>query len=183
MQNVDNVIPDSPNLNYRHLSPFGHVRISTLSHSILNPLAMSQEDAARLPTRNGITNIVYLKLGTGARISEVVVLQWKHLDLQSPVPTLLTEATAACGRRPARLCPAAPQRRSPKHGDNRRRPSCYLTPCARSTSCAPGPEGQISSSHGPGGDHQGEECGAAGDGGVVVVEVADRFRWRRAVPA
>ncbi|MGW4364576.1 site-specific integrase [Nocardia takedensis] len=53
--------------------------------------------ADRLAARNGIADIVDLMLGTGARIGEVVVLQWQHLDLDSPIPTLLIEATAAWG--------------------------------------------------------------------------------------
>ncbi|WP_063046443.1 tyrosine-type recombinase/integrase [Nocardia pseudovaccinii] len=51
----------------------------------------------RLACRNAIADIIDVMLGTGARIGEVVVLQWKHLDLDAQVPTLLIEATAAWG--------------------------------------------------------------------------------------
>ncbi len=53
--------------------------------------------ADRLACRNCVADIVDVMLGTGARIGEVVVLQWKHLDLDAEVPTLLIEATAAWG--------------------------------------------------------------------------------------
>ncbi|MEG8182294.1 site-specific integrase [Nocardia terpenica] len=47
--------------------------------------------------RSGIADMVDLMLGTGARIGEVVVLRWKHFDLDADIPTLLIEATAAWG--------------------------------------------------------------------------------------
>ncbi|WP_405178699.1 tyrosine-type recombinase/integrase [Nocardia sp. NBC_01377] len=43
---------------------------------------------------NGIADMVDLMLATGARIGEIVVLEWKHLDLDAAVPTILIEATA-----------------------------------------------------------------------------------------
>ncbi|MET7771405.1 tyrosine-type recombinase/integrase [Nocardia sp. NPDC005366] len=55
--------------------------------------------ADRLAGRNGIADIVDVMLGTGARIGEVVVLRWKHLDLdpRASGATLLIEGTAAWG--------------------------------------------------------------------------------------
>ncbi|MFD6155104.1 tyrosine-type recombinase/integrase [Nocardia sp. NPDC060256] len=51
----------------------------------------------RRACHNAVADIVDVMLGTGARIGEVVVLQWKHLDLDAKIPTLLIEATAAWG--------------------------------------------------------------------------------------
>ncbi|KZM69667.1 tyrosine recombinase XerC [Nocardia terpenica] len=53
--------------------------------------------ADRYCARSGVADIVDLILGTGARIGEVVVLRWKHFDLDAEIPTLLIEATAAWG--------------------------------------------------------------------------------------
>ncbi|MFG1796744.1 tyrosine recombinase XerC [Nocardia sp. NPDC049149] len=53
--------------------------------------------ADRLAKANGIADIVDFMLGTGARIGEVVVLKWRHVDLNAAIPTVLIESTAAWG--------------------------------------------------------------------------------------